>query len=151
MSAEVLKFLRQWPTQDEIHGAIRIAYLNAEKFARLVALSKSETSLCPFVYIDNSHLDAEQEHAEVNTAINFNPLISENDQLCDVAKEVARTAFINQHEELHSYVNDDNIFGEYDELGGLNEDPVIRNHVHLGQVIRWIISAKSIPMRLSTF
>ncbi|CAB4489747.1 unnamed protein product [Rhizophagus irregularis] len=133
MSAEVLEFLCQWPThkrfrqatlptQDEIYGAIRIAYLNAEKFARLVALSKSETSLCPFVYIDNSHLDAEQEHAEVNTAINFNPLISENDQLCDVAKEVTQTAFINQHKELHSYVNDDNIFGEYDELGGLNED-----------------------------
>ncbi|PKB93630.1 hypothetical protein RhiirA5_440758 [Rhizophagus irregularis] len=62
------------------------------------------------------------EHAEVNTAINFNPLISENDQLCDVAKEVTQTAFINQHKELHSYVNDDNIFDEYDELGGLNED-----------------------------
>jgi len=77
-------------------------------------------------YIDNYHLEAEQEHAEVNPAINFNPLISENDQLCDVAKEVARTAFINQHEELRSFVNnvnDDSIFGEYDELDGLNEDP----------------------------
>jgi hypothetical protein len=35
-------------------------------------------------------LEAEQEHAEVNSAINFNPLIFENDQLCDVAKEVAQ-------------------------------------------------------------
>ncbi|RGB23862.1 hypothetical protein C1646_773893 [Rhizophagus diaphanus] len=125
MSAEVLELLCQWLTQDEIHGAIRIVYLNAEKFARFVALSKSETSLCPFVYIDNSYLDAEQEHAEVNTAINFNPLISENDQLCNIAKEVAWTAFINQNEELRSFVNnvnDDSIFGEYDELGGLNED-----------------------------
>ncbi|CAG8733249.1 20727_t:CDS:2, partial [Rhizophagus irregularis] len=52
--------------------------------------------LCSFVYIDNSHLDAEQEYAE--------------------------TSFINQHEELRFYINDDNIFGEYDELDGLNED-----------------------------
>ncbi|RGB23490.1 hypothetical protein C1646_677072 [Rhizophagus diaphanus] len=125
MSAKVLELLRQWPTQDEIHGAIQIAYLNVEKFARLVALSKSETSLYPFVYIDNSHLDTEQEYAEVNTAINFNLLISENDQLYDIAKEVAQTAFINQNEELCSFVNnvnDNSIFGEYDELGGLNED-----------------------------
>ena len=83
----MLELLYQWPTQDEIYGAIRITYLNAKKFARLVTLSKSETS--SFVYIDNSHLKAEQEHAEINPAINFNPLISENDQLCDIAKEVA--------------------------------------------------------------
>ncbi|RGB32261.1 hypothetical protein C1646_763081 [Rhizophagus diaphanus] len=39
-----------------------------------------------------------KEYAEINTAINFNLLISKNDQLCDVAKN------------------------EYDELSGLNEN-----------------------------
>jgi hypothetical protein len=38
---------------------------------------------------------------------------------------VAWIAFINQHEKLHSFinnVNDDSIFGKYNELGGLNKD-----------------------------
>jgi hypothetical protein len=33
ISVELLELLHQWPTQDEIHGVIRIAYVNAEKFA----------------------------------------------------------------------------------------------------------------------
>ncbi|CAB4381149.1 unnamed protein product [Rhizophagus irregularis] len=47
MSVEVLELIRQWPTQDEIHGMIRIAYANAENFVQLMALSKSKTDLCP--------------------------------------------------------------------------------------------------------
>ncbi|CAB4392317.1 unnamed protein product [Rhizophagus irregularis] len=118
MSVEVLELLRQWPTQDEIHGMIRIAYANTEKFARLMALSKSRTDLCPFIYVDNSHSEIEVEHVKENPATNFNinnNLISENDQLADIAKEMARVAYINQHEKLQLTENAD-IDSDDDEL-----------------------------------
>jgi hypothetical protein len=45
----------------------------------------------------------EVEHVKKNPAINFNinnNLISENDQLVDVAKKIARVAYINQYKKL---------------------------------------------------
>src|SRR5581483_11860813 len=94
MSVELLELLHQWPIQDEIHGAIRIAYMNAKKFAQIVALSStSETNLYPFIYIDNSYLEIEVEYVKKNSATDFNTnnnSFSENEQLFNAAKEVAQ-------------------------------------------------------------
>ena len=101
-------------TQDEIHGVIRIAYVNAEKFARLVALSNSETNLCPFIYIDNSHVEMEVEYLEdPTTDVNANNnSLSENEQLVDIANEMARMAQINQHEKLQLSDDNDDLFND---------------------------------------
>ena len=114
ISVELLELLRQWPTQDEIHGVIRIAYVNAEKFARLVALSNSETNLCPFIYIDNSHVETEVEYVEdPTTDVNANNnSLSENEQLVDIANEMARMARINQHEKLQLSDDNDDLFND---------------------------------------
>ncbi|CAB4429116.1 unnamed protein product [Rhizophagus irregularis] len=128
MSVEVLELLRQWPTQDEIHGMIRIAYANAEKFAQLMALSKSRTDLCPFIYVDNSHSEIEVEHVKENSATNFNinnNLISENNQLADIAKKMAQVAYINQHEKLQLTENAD-IDSDDDELLSNKLDDLVK-------------------------
>ncbi|CAI2199558.1 10998_t:CDS:2, partial [Funneliformis geosporum] len=88
-SIELLELLRQWSTQDEIHRAVRITYVNAKKFAHLVALSNYETNLYPFIYIDNSHVKMKVEYVDDSTT-NFN---------------------INQHKKLQ-LSNDDDLFND---------------------------------------
>ncbi|CAB4480846.1 hypothetical protein RhiirA5_435019 [Rhizophagus irregularis] len=84
-----------------------------------MALSKSRTDLCPFIYVDNSHSEIKvKHHVKKNPATNFNinnNLISENDQLADIAKEMAQVVYINQHKKLQLTENAD-IDSDDDEL-----------------------------------
>ncbi|CAI2174578.1 6746_t:CDS:2, partial [Funneliformis geosporum] len=92
--------------------AVRIAYVNTEKFARLVVLSNSETNLYPFIYIDNSHVEMEVEYVDDSTTnFNVNNNSSENEQLVDIANKITQVAQINQHEKLQ-LSDDDDLFND---------------------------------------